>query len=212
MNDTTLNNVSSEAGSQRGPRSLPQNGDCFIVTPHDPILVTGAAGFIGSRVVENLLNRGFRNLICFARASGKLQRIEDIAKCHPQAQIKLIEGNLLSREDCEAACKDVTLIIHLAAGTGEKSLPELRRTGVRSDFFAFLQGLPESLRNIRIPWDNMAVLSVSTFEHWWTEEIGLKARKKANQAERRQLWSMKLHSKMNSMIALGAYDYPVLER
>jgi len=124
MNDRTLNNVSSEAGSQKGPRSLPQNGHSFIITPDDPVLVTGAAGFIGSRVVENLLNRGFRNLICFARASGKLQRIEDIAKCHPHAQIKLIKGNLLSREDCEAACKDVTLIIHLAAGTGEKSFPD----------------------------------------------------------------------------------------
>ena len=53
--------------------------DSFIISPDDPILVTGAAGFIGSRVVENLLDRGFRNLVCFARASGNLERIEDIA-------------------------------------------------------------------------------------------------------------------------------------
>ena len=124
MNDTSLNTVSSEAGSQKGPCSPPQKGDSFIISPDDLILVTGAAGFIGSRVVENLLDRGFRNLVCFARASGNLARIEDIASCHPRAQIKLIKGNLLSRQDCEAACKDVTLIIHLAAGTDEKSFPD----------------------------------------------------------------------------------------
>jgi nucleoside-diphosphate-sugar epimerase len=36
----------------------------------------------------------------------------------------VLKGNLLSREDCEAACKDVTVIFHLAAGTGEKSFPD----------------------------------------------------------------------------------------
>jgi nucleoside-diphosphate-sugar epimerase len=87
--------------------------------------VTGAAGFIGSRVVEGLLNRGFRNLICFGRPSGKLDRIEDILKHGPPgARIRVLKGNLLSRQDCETACKDVALIIHLAAGTGEKSFPD----------------------------------------------------------------------------------------
>ena len=98
--------------------------DSFIISPDDPILVTGAAGFIGSRVVENLLDRGFRNLVCFARGSGNLDRIEGIASRHPYAQVKLIKGNLLSRQDCDAACKDAALIIHLAAGTGEKSFPD----------------------------------------------------------------------------------------
>lgn len=99
--------------------------DSYIVSQNDLILVTGAAGFIGSRVVEGLLNHGFRNLVCFARPTGKLSRIEDISnRRSPGAQIKLFKGNLLSREDCEAACKDAALIIHLAAGTGEKSFPD----------------------------------------------------------------------------------------
>lgn len=99
--------------------------DRFIIAPYDPILVTGAAGFIGSRVVEGLLNRGYRNLVCFARPSGGISRIEEISSRLPAgAQIKLIKGNLLSRQDCESACKDAALIIHLAAGTGEKSFPD----------------------------------------------------------------------------------------
>ncbi|MGA2271955.1 MAG: hypothetical protein ABSH00_00265 [Bryobacteraceae bacterium] len=34
-------------------------------------------------------------------------------------------------------------------------------------------------------WDNMAVLPVSTFDHWWTQQIGFKARNKAKQAEKK---------------------------
>ena len=39
---------------------------------------------------------------------------------HPDAQIEIIKGNLLSREDCERAVGDVRVIYHLAAGI-EKS-------------------------------------------------------------------------------------------
>jgi len=124
MNGITLNTMSGQRGSGR-ELSTPDRGQgSFIISPDDPILVTGAAGFIGSRVVKNLLERGFRNLVCLGRTSGKLATIEDIASHHSDAQIKLIKGNLLSREDCEAACKNVALIIHLAAGTGEKSFPD----------------------------------------------------------------------------------------
>ena len=34
-------------------------------------------------------------------------------------------------------------------------------------------------------WDNFAALPVSTFDHWWTKQIGFKARNKAKQAEKR---------------------------
>jgi len=120
----TPNNTNSEIAPGKGPSSVPEKVNSFILSSEDPILVTGAAGFIGSRVVESLLDRGFRNLVCFGRPSGKLAGIEDIANRYPGAQIKLMRGNLLSRQDCEASCKDAALIIHLAAGTGEKSFPD----------------------------------------------------------------------------------------
>ncbi len=96
-----------------------------IIGPNDRILVTGAAGFIGARVVQCLLDRGFRNIACFTRPSSDLARIEALIKRYPQAaRIDIIKGNLLSREDCEAACEDTSVILHLAAGTGEKSFPD----------------------------------------------------------------------------------------
>ena len=96
-----------------------------FVPPDETILITGSGGFIGSRVVEGLLDRGFRKLVCFARSSDKMARIQDAVKHrYPEARLKIVEGNLLSRQDCEAAVKGVAVIYHLAAGIGEKSYPD----------------------------------------------------------------------------------------
>jgi nucleoside-diphosphate-sugar epimerase len=97
----------------------------FLVGPDDRILITGAGGFIGSHVVESLVERGFRNMVCFVRPSSGLAGIERLIKEQPAGvRIEVIRGNLLSREDCEAACREVAVIYHLAAGTGEKSFPD----------------------------------------------------------------------------------------
>jgi nucleoside-diphosphate-sugar epimerase len=96
-----------------------------IIGPEDRILVTGSTGFLGSRVVASLLDHGFRNIRCFSRPSSNLSRVEDAAaRRSDAAKIDLMRGNLLSREDCERATKDVAVICHLAAGTGEKSFPD----------------------------------------------------------------------------------------
>lgn len=96
----------------------------YTISPDDRILITGAAGFIGARVLQSLLDRGFRNFVCFVRPTSELSGIDGIIERRPAGtQIELLSGNLLSREDCEAASKDVAIIYHLAAGTGEKSFP-----------------------------------------------------------------------------------------
>ncbi len=99
--------------------------DPFIVGRDDLILVTGATGFIGSRLVENLLERGFRNLRCFTKASSDVARVEALSARHRNGtRVEVIKGNLLSHEDCAAAAKDVAIIFHLAAARGEKSFPD----------------------------------------------------------------------------------------
>jgi nucleoside-diphosphate-sugar epimerase len=96
-----------------------------IIGKDDPILVTGATGFIGSKVVECLLQCGFRNLRCFARTSSKATRLEALgAQFSDSPDLAIIRGNLLSPEDCRAAARDVAVVYHLAAGTGEKSYPD----------------------------------------------------------------------------------------
>jgi nucleoside-diphosphate-sugar epimerase len=96
-----------------------------MIEPDDPILVTGATGFIGSRLVDSLLDRGFRNLRCFARPSSEVTRLDALASRRKDgARIVVVKGNLLSREDCATATKHAALIFHLAASRGEKSFPD----------------------------------------------------------------------------------------
>ena len=69
----------------------------------------------------------------------------------------------------------------------ESAVSALRGSNTRADLFTFLQALPETSPQHTYPfeWDNMAVLPVSTFDHWWTQQIGFKARNKAKQAEKK---------------------------
>ncbi len=93
----------------------------MIIRPEDPILVTGAAGFIGARVVESLLDHGFRKVRCFVRPSGDVGKLHAVMDRRGDgAAIEIVKGNLLSREDCLNATKDIAVVYHLAAGRGEK--------------------------------------------------------------------------------------------
>jgi nucleoside-diphosphate-sugar epimerase len=97
----------------------------FIIKPEDPILITGSTGFVGPSVLAALLARGFSNLICFARPSSDLARLGSLGNpSEMRARVHVIKGNLLSREDCAAATRDVALIFHLATGGGDKSFPD----------------------------------------------------------------------------------------
>ena len=88
-----------------------------IVTPTDRILVTGSNGFIGASVVENLLARGFANLRLFVRPSSRLDKLKKILEKYPAGKTaEIIAGDLLSRDDCNTAARDTTVILHLAAG------------------------------------------------------------------------------------------------
>lgn len=88
------------------------------------VLLTGAAGFVGTAVVESLLRQGFGRIRCFVRSRGNLEKINELIRRHGQpAQIDVVCGNLLSREDCAKAVRDVAVIYHLAAATGLKSIP-----------------------------------------------------------------------------------------
>lgn len=90
----------------------------LLVDCNDPILVTGSGGFIGVKVVETLLTYGFRNLRCFVRTSGDLTALNRILRSgNATTDVQVIEGNLLSRDDCEKAAKGAYIIYHLAAGS-----------------------------------------------------------------------------------------------
>ena len=97
----------------------------FIVRPDECILITGAAGFIGCRVVNSLLKLGYRNLRCLTRPSSKIARLEEVLAAHEDtSRVRVITGNLLSADDCPQAVRGAVVVYHLAAGRGEKSFPD----------------------------------------------------------------------------------------
>ena len=81
------------------------------------ILVTGAGGFLGVNVVERLLAHGYMDIRCFLRGRGKTERLLALSASHPGSQLELCYGNLRSKSDCARAVADVSLVVHLAAGT-----------------------------------------------------------------------------------------------
>ncbi len=63
----------------------------------------------------------------------------------------------------------------------------LRGSHPKVDIFTFLQRPSETSPKYSYPmeWDNLAVLPISTFENWWTKQLGFKARNKAKQASKK---------------------------
>lgn len=97
----------------------------WIIDKEDLILVTGAAGFIGTSVVKQLLDRGFGNLRCFVRTPASAARLR--VQLHGDSRaiaVEVFQGNLLSGSDCDRASSGARIVYHLAASPGEKSYPD----------------------------------------------------------------------------------------
>ena len=63
----------------------------------------------------------------------------------------------------------------------------LRSCATRVDLFTFVQRVTDTSPKhpYRWEWDNFAALPISTFDHWWTKQLGFKGRNKAKQAEKK---------------------------
>jgi hypothetical protein len=97
---------------------------------------------------------------------------------------------------CDKGVQVQGRIIRIARLDGEKYntpddpeliLDGLKKCGTRIDIFTFLQRVPETEPKYAYPleWDNLAVLPVSTFDHWWTHQIRSFPRNRARQAEKK---------------------------
>ncbi len=76
------------------------------------ILVTGGAGFIGSNLCEELLNRGDQVVCLDNFSTGHRHNIEPFLS-NPNFQ--LIEGDIRNIEDCRRAVKGIEFVLHEAA-------------------------------------------------------------------------------------------------
>lgn len=74
------------------------------------ILVTGGAGFIGSHLVEALLEYGYSVRVLDDLSTGKLSNLP-IDRCH----LTLVVGDVADASTVARAMKDCTAVVHLAA-------------------------------------------------------------------------------------------------
>jgi nucleoside-diphosphate-sugar epimerase len=116
------------------------------------ILITGASGFIGGKVVEVLLENGFKNLRCFVRPSSRLESLAKILERFPSgANVQVVSGDLISREDCARAAEGVSIIYHLAVGVDKSFAGAFANSALttRNLMDAFLEcGTPKRFVNV----------------------------------------------------------------
>jgi hypothetical protein len=69
----------------------------------------------------------------------------------------------------------------------DAALNDLRQLKGRIDLFTFIQKLPATSPKYSYPmeWDNVAALSISTFDHWWARQINDKTRNMVRRAEKK---------------------------
>jgi len=97
----------------------------FQTTPNATLLVTGSSGLVGSRLVEMMLERGAKKVICFDVATPSATLLERFTKAASGDKDKfqifsgLEEGNLVNKDSVFKACEaNVDIVYHIAALVG----------------------------------------------------------------------------------------------
>jgi UDP-glucose 4-epimerase len=75
-------------------------------------LVTGGAGFIGSHLVEQLVDEGHTVVVLDDFSTGRRENLEPFAR-----RIELIEGSVADADTCRRAAAGVQVVLHQAAFT-----------------------------------------------------------------------------------------------
>ena len=81
------------------------------VTSNDLLLVTGATGLVGSHVVEQAAQRGWR-VRALVRPSADVNFLSRL-------NVELVHGDLDQPDSLKSACDGVTIVIHCAAKVGD---------------------------------------------------------------------------------------------
>ena len=120
------------------------------------ILVTGGAGFVGSHIVDRLMETGCEIVVFDNFSSG---HIDFIDKHFDKNGFSLIEGDLLNTRKIEMACDDVNFVYHTAAN------PDVRLDAMDTKVYfdqniTATYNLLEAMRKNNIP--NIVFISTST--------------------------------------------------
>jgi nucleoside-diphosphate-sugar epimerase len=117
------------------------------------VLVTGAAGFLGTAVVQRLLAHGYSDIRCNLRQSANIPRLDKLSTRYPHSRLEYCIGNLKYRDDAARAVEGVQLIFHLAAG----------KKGAAADLFLDSVVASRNLLEAIVDQNSVRIVLVSSF-------------------------------------------------
>jgi len=106
------------------------------------VLVTGGAGFIGSHLVDALMQRGYKVVVFDNLSSGKIENVERWLK---DENFRFVRGDLCWREEIRKAVVGCDVIFHFAANPDVRAAATAHFGDVIGTF-----NLLESLRDIGV--------------------------------------------------------------
>jgi UDP-glucose 4-epimerase len=92
-----------------------------------PVLVTGGAGFIGSHLVDFLVDKGHRVNIIDDLSTGSIDNIKHLRNHHA---CRFVTGTILDQKLVDRLVNEASLIFHLAAVVGVKNVVSQPRRGI----------------------------------------------------------------------------------
>ena len=104
-------------------------------------LVTGVAGFIGSNLLETLLELNQKVVGLDNYTTGNVKNLEEVQSLVSKkqwARFKFIKGDISNLKTCELACKNIDYVLHQAAiGSVPRSIKDPITTN-KSNITGFL--------------------------------------------------------------------------
>lgn len=107
------------------------------------VLVTGGASFIGSNLVDKLLELGVQVRVVDDLSSGKKENIKDHL---PHKRIEFIQADLREPGIARKSVRGMDIVIHFAGDHGGRGYIDLHQAGPASNFFLDGAVFWESLR------------------------------------------------------------------
>ena len=91
-----------------------------ITNKEVPVAVTGASGYIGSRIVEDLLDQGYEVHACVRDSSNskKVNHLIELGKKSSESDVNLFEGDLFEKGSYNDAFSGCVAVIHAGATVG----------------------------------------------------------------------------------------------